>query len=159
MKNMFEILQDTLQEGMEIKNEKELSNKWKFSIIYNGMQAATELPKTVAPGCESDVCKTAINNAMSTMYINEGNLAEAKSWLDGDKWNSVDEKIEYQRVNNEKMEELIDMLITIIIEDTIDNYENKKDWYDQLKERLCYTDREMSKYCGVSYSEKEGIIF
>ena len=87
MKNMFEILKDTLQSGMEIKNERELSNKWKFSIAYDGMQAATELPKTTAPGHEVEVCKTSINNAMSTMYINAGNLVEAKAWLDGERWN------------------------------------------------------------------------
>ena len=86
MKNMFEILKDTLQNGMEIKNERELSNKWKFSIAYDGMQAATELPKTTAPGHEVEVCKSSINNAMSTMYINVGNLVEAKAWLDGEKW-------------------------------------------------------------------------
>lgn len=127
MKNMFEILQDTLQEGMAIKNAKELSNKWKFSIVYEGMQAATELPKTVAPGCESEVCKTAINNAMSTMYINTGNLTEAKSWLDGDKWNSVDEEIEYQRVNNDtwicnQLEELV-----FKYEKDIDSMNNESD--------------------------------
>ena len=93
MKNMFDILKDTLQSGMEIKNERELSNKWKFSIAYDGMQAATELPKTTAPGYEVEVCKTSINNAMSTMYINVGNLVEAKAWLDGERWNiDADEK-------------------------------------------------------------------
>lgn len=83
MKNMLEILQEVLQEGMKITNVKELSNKWKFSIVYNDMQAATELPKMVTPGCELEVCKTSINNAVSTMYINVGNLIEAKSWLEG----------------------------------------------------------------------------
>ena len=93
MKNMFDILKDTLQSGMEIKNERELSNKWKFSIAYDGMQATTELPKTTAPGYEVEVCKTSINNAMSTMYINVGNLVEAKAWLDGERWNiDADEK-------------------------------------------------------------------
>ena len=101
MKNMFEILKDTLQSGMEIKNERELSNKWKFSIAYDGMQAATELPKTTAPGHEVEVCKTSINNAMSTMYINAGNLVEAKAWLDGERWKSEDEEIEYKRGNND----------------------------------------------------------
>ena len=93
MKNMFEILKDILQNGMEIKNVRELSNKWKFSIAYDGMQAATELPKTTTPGYEIEVCKTSINNAMSTMYINVGNLVEAKAWLDGERWNiDADEK-------------------------------------------------------------------
>lgn len=115
MKNMLEILQDELQEGMEIKNVRELSNKWKLSITYDDMQATTELYKMVAPGCELEVCRTAINNAMSTMYINVGNLIEAKSWIDGEKWNlkdEEDEEIEYQRVNNDtwicnQLEELL----------------------------------------------------
>ena len=79
---------------MEIKNVRELSNKWKFSIAYDGMQAATELPKTTTPGYEIEVCKTSINNAMSTMYINAGNLVEAKAWLDGERWKSEEEEIE-----------------------------------------------------------------
>lgn len=112
MKNMFEILKDTLQNGMEIKNERELSSKWKFVIAYDGMQAATELPKTTVPGHEVEVCKTSINNAMSTMYINAGNLVEAKAWLDGERWKTEDEEIEYKRVNNDawicnQLEELI----------------------------------------------------
>ena len=57
------------------------------------MQAATELPKTTTPGHEIEVCKSSINNAMSTMYINAGNLVEAKVWLDGERWNiDADEK-------------------------------------------------------------------
>ena len=112
MKNMFEILKDILQNGMEIKNVRELSNKWKFSIAYDGMQAATELPKTTTPGYEIEVCKTSINNAMSTIYINVGNLVEAKAWLDGERWKSEDEEIEYKRVNNDtwicnQLEELV----------------------------------------------------
>lgn len=86
MKNMFEIMKDTLQDGMEIVNDRELSNKFKFCITYKGMQAPTELPKATAPGCEVEVCKKAIDNAISTMYINAGNLEEAKKWLDGNMW-------------------------------------------------------------------------
>ena len=83
---MFEIMKDTLQDGMEIVNDRELSNKFKFCITYKGMQAPTELPKTTAPGCEVEVCKKAIDNAISTMYINAGNIEDAKKWLDGDMW-------------------------------------------------------------------------
>lgn len=59
----------------------------------------------------------------------------------------------------DKLDELVDMLITILIDDTIDNYSSQREWYDQLKERLGYTDKDMAEYCGVSYSEKEGVIF
>lgn len=110
-KNMFEILRETLQDGMEIVNDRELSNKFKFCITYKGMQAPTELPKATAPGCEVEVCRKAIDNAISTMYINAGNLEEAKKWLDGDMW-ILEDDIEYHRVNNDtwicnQLEELV----------------------------------------------------
>lgn len=85
-KNMFEILKETLQNDMEIINNRELSNKYKFCIVYKGMQAATELPKITSPGSEIEVCRKAINNAVSTMYINVGELEMAKKWLHGDMW-------------------------------------------------------------------------
>ena len=76
------------------------------------MQSATELPKTIAPGHEVEVCRISINNAMSAMYINAGNLVEAKAWLDGERWKTEDEEIEYKRVNNDtwicnQLEELV----------------------------------------------------
>jgi hypothetical protein len=37
MKNMFEIMKDTLQDGMKIVNDRELSNKFKFCITYKGV--------------------------------------------------------------------------------------------------------------------------
>lgn len=51
----------------------------------------------------------------------------------------------------EKLNELIDQLITILMDDTMDNYSNQREWYEQLKERLCYTDEDMAKYCGIVY--------
>ena len=43
----------------------------------------------------------------------------------------------------EKLDVLVDNLITILMDDTMDNYSNQREWYEQLKERLCYTDEDI----------------
>ena len=83
---MIDVLKNELKRDMSIGTEKELSSKWKVTILYNGMQSTIDLPKTCTPGCEKEVCRKAIDTALSTMYINAGNLTEAKKWLDGEFW-------------------------------------------------------------------------
>ena len=83
---MIKILKRELMNGMSITSEKELSNKWKITISYDEMKASVDLPKTCIPGAERELCRKTIDTAMSTMYINAGNLPEAKKWLDGDFW-------------------------------------------------------------------------
>lgn len=87
-KNMLDVFKSILQEGMEIDKVKEYNSKYKFVMTYNGMTANCELVKTCALGHEKRNCMAVINNAMSTMYINAGNLKEAKAWLDGERWNN-----------------------------------------------------------------------
>ena len=104
---MLEIFKGTLQDGMEIIKEKELVNGFKVTLSYNGMTADTNIPKAVVSGREKDVCKSSINNAMSTMYINAGNIEEAKAWLDGEKW------IESNNERTDK-QKLLDVIISDI---------------------------------------------
>lgn len=109
---MIDVLKNELKRDMSIGTEKELSSKWKVTILYNGMQSTIDLPKTCTPGCEKEVCRKAIDTALSTMYVNAGNLTEAKKWLDGEFWKEPNEDI-CKRVNNDtwicnQIEEFVD---------------------------------------------------
>lgn len=87
---MIDIFKETLQDGMEIVKFKEMANVYKITLSYNGMIGTCDLSKMCAPKSEKSLCKQAINTAVSGMYINAGNLAEAKEWLDGNKWDLED---------------------------------------------------------------------
>lgn len=111
---MIDVLKRELKGGMSISAEKELGSKWKVTIIFNEMQSTIDLPKTCTPGCEQEVCRKAIDTALSTMYVNTGNLTEAKKWLNGEFWKESDED-GYKRVNNDtwicnQIEEFVDEL-------------------------------------------------
>ena len=58
----------------------------------------------------------------------------------------------------EKLDVLVDNLITILMDDTMDNYSGQREWYEQLKERLCYTDEDMSSYCGICYDHNRDVL-
>lgn len=116
---MIDILKRELKDGMTIENDRELSDKYKLTIVYHGMAAPVVLSKTCAPGCEREVCRKTIDTALSTMYVNSGNLAEAKKWLDGEFWKETSED-GYKRVNN-------DTWICNQIEDKL------KQWKEEIK--------------------------
>lgn len=88
---MLDILRNELKEGMSISKVKELSNKYNITFAYKGMEASAELLKTCVPGAANEVCRKTIDTAISTMYMNAGDLSEAKKWLDGEYWNAIDE--------------------------------------------------------------------
>lgn len=85
--NILDIFKNTLQDGMEITKCKELFNKYKLTLSYNGMFASCELNKLCTPGNEKSLCMQAIDNAMSSMYLDKGDLREAEAWLHGERWN------------------------------------------------------------------------
>lgn len=85
--NMLDVFKDALQDGMEIIKCKELSNKYKLTLSYNGMSASCELNKLCTPGNEKSLCMQSIDNAISTMYLDKGDLKEAEAWLHGERWN------------------------------------------------------------------------
>lgn len=85
--NMLDVFKDTLQDGMKITQCKELLNKYKLTLSYNGMSASCELNKLCMPGNEKSLCMQAIDNAMSTMYLGKGDLKEGEAWLHGERWN------------------------------------------------------------------------
>lgn len=93
MSKMIEFLQAELQPGMEISNIKEYNTKTKFSFYFDGEQIdKCEISNTCAPNYERDFCRSVINNIVSKIYINKGNLEEAKEWLSGRRWNSKKSK-------------------------------------------------------------------
>ena len=95
MKSMIDIFKKELQDGMEIVKCKEMANVYKITLSYNGMTGTCELSKMCAPNAEKSLCRKSIDTAISGMYINAGNLTEAKLWLDGEKWNVANEKKEF----------------------------------------------------------------
>ena len=95
MKSMIDIFKKELQDGMEIVKCKEMANVYKITLSYDGMTGTCELSKMCAPNAEKSLCRKSIDTAISGMYINAGNLTEAKLWLDGEKWNVANEKKEF----------------------------------------------------------------
>ena len=107
MKSMIDIFKKELQDGMEIVKCKEMANVYKITLSYNGMTGTCELSKMCAPNAEKSLCRKSIDTAISGMYINAGNLTEAKLWLDGEKWNVTNEKKEFVIELTEKQMEYL----------------------------------------------------
>lgn len=85
--DMLDIFKETLQNGMEITKFKESGNKYKITLSYKDMSGTCELNKLCTPGNEKSLCMQAIDTAMSSMYIDKGDLKEAQAWLHGERWN------------------------------------------------------------------------
>lgn len=140
---MIDILKKELKHGMNLAKIKELSNKWKIIILYEEMESIIDLPKTCTPGCEKEVCRKAIDTALSTMYINAGNLAEAKKWLDGEFW-----KEDAGRSRGVTIREILNILkenrdqIAMNISDDLDYYSFLKGFDYVLDEINCILDVE-----------------
>lgn len=79
---MLDILKERLIEGLSIKSVKETNTKYSIRFEYEGDEAKAELSKSCAPGCQNDVADNCIITAMSTIYVNRGDYAKAKAWLD-----------------------------------------------------------------------------
>lgn len=90
---MINVLKTVLQDGMEIEKIKELSNEYRVTLKYKGMTGNCSVSKMCSPGNEKSLCMKSIDTAISGMYINAGNLEEAKAWLDGERWNAKKENL------------------------------------------------------------------
>lgn len=90
---MINVLKTVLQDGMEIEKIKELSNEYRVTLKYKGMIGNCSVSKMCSPGNEKSLCMKSIDTAISGMYINAGNLEEAKAWLDGERWNAKKENL------------------------------------------------------------------
>lgn len=127
-KNMLDVFKSILQEGMEIDKVKEYNANYKFIMSYKGMTAKCQLAKVCALGCERQNCMNVINNAISSMYINAGDLKEAKAWLDGEKWgNEPNNDIGVRKIDGyidkEKLKSFIEDKCYEILNQK-DNYKN-----------------------------------
>lgn len=150
--DILEVFKETLQEGMEITKCKELLNKYKLTLSYNGMSASCEINKLCTPGNEKSLCMQAIDNTMSSMYINSGDLREAEAWLHGERWNLNESKSQNSLMPDmrEKVKEYISEIqeeidrCVKIIEDKLVELGN-----DAAKE--VYS-------CGVEYAQIESRI-
>lgn len=92
---MINVLKSVLQDGMEIENIKEMANEYRVALKYNGMTGNCSVSKMCSPGNEKPLCMKSIDVAISGMYINVGNLEEAKAWLDGERWHTKRKYPEY----------------------------------------------------------------
>jgi hypothetical protein len=134
---MIDIFKDTLQEGMEITACKEYASKYKVTLSYKGMTGNCELGKTCAPKQEKSFCRKAIDTIVSGMYINAGNLEEAKAWLEGERWNIEETKtISASEETKEVLENILERIDKEVWESLDDGGD---DWFtadkvSQIKE-------------------------
>lgn len=132
--SMIEIFKDTLQEGMEITACKEYASKYKVTLSYKGMTGNCELGKTCAPKQEKSFCRKAIDTIVSGMYINAGNLEEAKAWLEGERWNIEETKtVSVSEETKEVLENILERIDKEVWE-TLDD--GGDDWFtaDKISE-------------------------
>lgn len=129
---MINIFKSVLQDGMEIEKVKEMANEYRVTLKYKGMVGNCSVSKMCSPRCEKSVCMKSIDTAISGMYINTGNLEEAKAWLDGKRWN----------IKKEHMASTIDLSENELI---------------YLHELLGYLDYHLAEHIFANSSEKDNI--
>lgn len=156
--NMMEILKGELKEGMEIIKEKELNNKFKYTLTYAGMTGEGELVKTCTPSMEKQVCRKSIDEVITGMYFSMNDYANAKYWLNGMAWKEAiltyeeveliaetiqEEKIEYIAKYNELCketdcfeQELINIFNKQKYKGAINEFQNAQDKLDELLSQM-----------------------
>lgn len=91
-KTMLEILESRLIDGLEIVKVKETNSKYTITFRFGDDEARADLPKSCAPGAQDKVADSTIITAMSSIYINRGEYAKAKNWLDK-LWKQKEDKL------------------------------------------------------------------
>lgn len=85
--SMIKILESTLLPGMEIHDIQEMQEYTKFTFEYCGcLRKGCQISNTCTPGHEVSLCRSVIDNAMSSICLWQGRVEEARMWLDGLKW-------------------------------------------------------------------------
>lgn len=79
---MLDVLKQNMMEGLTIKSVKELNNKYKLCLSYDGYETNVELSKACVSGTQDEVAQRTIITAMSNIYFNQGNYEMCKHWLD-----------------------------------------------------------------------------
>ena len=82
---MLEIFKSSLKDfpvDLDIVSVKETNTKYKLTLKYGEDTDNVELSKTCTPGSENEVCWKAAATAMSSIYLNRGDLKKVRLWLD-----------------------------------------------------------------------------
>ena len=80
-KTMLDVLKDRLFDGLEIVKVKEMNSRYTITFRFEGDEAKADLPKTCSPGAHNKVADSTIITAMSSIYLNRGDIAKAKECL------------------------------------------------------------------------------
>lgn len=91
-KTMADILESQVKliKGLEIVKCRELSSYYKVILSYNGINAReSKLDKMCAVGKEIQFVRFFIETAITGVLLDEGNMIEAKKWLNHEVWNEV----------------------------------------------------------------------
>lgn len=118
-KTMADILESQVKliKGLEIAKSRELSSHYKVILSYKGINAKeSKLDKMCAVGKEIQFVRFFIETAITGVLLNEGNMIEAKKWLNHEVWDNVEENdnkkklnklIEKSNLTMEEIEELV----------------------------------------------------
>ena len=80
--DMLSIMRERLIEGLTIVKYKEYANKYVVTLAIGSKVTTVDLLKNCAPGYHNDIVDRAIWTALSSIYLNMGDLVTAKKWLD-----------------------------------------------------------------------------
>lgn len=80
MKSIVDVLKERLPKELNIKDIKEFKSLYRIIFEYNGSETKCSLTKYYALGCENQVVDDAINLAMATILMEQGDYQKAKEW-------------------------------------------------------------------------------
>lgn len=78
---MLEIMKERLPEGLEIVRVRELAGRSKILFSYDGVEVTGYLPKTCAPGKETNVADFNIHTVMMEARMRKGDIDGAREWM------------------------------------------------------------------------------
>lgn len=81
MLEVFEEVRRGLPFDLELLSVKEDNNKYRLTVSYSGRSTTVELRKTTTPGAQEDYCWYALATAMSSLYLDAGDVGRTRLWL------------------------------------------------------------------------------
>ena len=158
---MLNKFKNHLPEGVVLSSAKRQNNSKKYNITieFEGVSGQCEVPIQVTPGMEEQVCNSALNTAMSTIWFQKGNVQEAQRWLEGKYSKQLENETKIRdeavRRKNTRLEELPpeELLaeFTRIVAKTVLYPENKS--YCKKKESV---EKELLRRLGVNTGNNSG---
>lgn len=89
MKTLLDVLRENLPADVTIKNEKETTNRFKYSFCFGTASVPGEICKVVAPGFEKSYVCRVIATHMAQIHLSSGNLEQAQYWLNASQQNDA----------------------------------------------------------------------